>query len=64
MIGIYGITQELVDKLDALYPDKLPKDSITIEELTYLQGQRVVIDQIKQLFIESTQEGEVKTLFS
>ena len=64
MIGIYGITQELVDKLDNLYPDKLPKDPTSIEHLYYLQGQRVVVDQLKQLFKESTEEGDIKTLFS
>jgi len=45
------LTKELVAFLEATYPDTLPRSStLTERDLAYLQGQRNVVDFLKQLF--------------
>ena len=44
-----GISQGLLTTLDKLFPDTLPTQQITIEELRFLQGQRSVIKKLSEL---------------
>jgi hypothetical protein len=45
------LTKELLAFLEVTYPDTLPRSStITEREISYLQGQRSVVDFLKQLF--------------
>lgn len=45
-----NITEALLGKLDELFPNKLPTNSITIEELAFLQGQRYVVDTLYSIY--------------
>tara|TARA_B100000780_G_C20780516_1_gene309962 strand:+ start:53 stop:250 length:198 start_codon:yes stop_codon:yes gene_type:complete len=45
----FGISQGLLSHLDKIFPDTLPTHSITVEELRFLQGQRRVIEKLKEL---------------
>ncbi len=44
-----GISQGLLNKLNELYPDKLPKQGISLEHLHFLQGQRSVVNKLIEL---------------
>jgi hypothetical protein len=45
------LTKELIKFLDESFPDKLPrKTDITAADLAFLQGQRMVVDYLIQLF--------------
>lgn len=45
------LTKELIKFLDESFPDKLPrKQDISSSEIAFLQGQRMVIDYLIQLF--------------
>jgi len=45
------ISDELMKKLEELWPDKLPRGAaVTIENLRVLQGNREVIDHIRSHF--------------
>ena len=44
-----GISQGLLTTLDKLFPDTLPTQQISIEELRFLQGQRSVIKKLSEL---------------
>lgn len=48
----YTITDALISKLEELFPDKIPTERTSSEELSYLQGQQSVISKIKDLQIE------------
>lgn len=48
----YGITNALLNKLKELYPDRLPTDRITPEDLAYLQGQQSIISKLEVLQTE------------
>lgn len=48
----YSITDALLNKLRELYPDRLPTDRITPEELAYLQGQQSIIRKLESLQTE------------
>lgn len=45
----YNITDGLIRKLSELYPDKLPLNQITSEELAFLRGQQSVIQKLHEL---------------
>ena len=44
-----GISQGLLTTLNKLFPDTLPTQQLTLEELRYLQGQRSVIKKLIEL---------------
>lgn len=45
------LTKELIKHLDEQFPDKLPrKEDISPSEIAFLQGQRMVVDYLIQLF--------------
>ena len=45
------LSKDLLDFLNRTYPDVLPRsNSITLEELARLQGQRSVVDFLTQLY--------------
>jgi hypothetical protein len=44
------LTKELLAFLEVTYPDTLPRSHITERDLSYIQGQRSVVDFLKQLF--------------
>lgn len=48
----FNITDALINKLEELFPDKIPTERTSSEELAYLQGQQSVISKIKDLQIE------------
>ena len=52
MVGQYNITEELITKLKELFPDKLPRHDIPLDQLRLLQGQQQVVDMIIKLFEE------------
>ena len=45
----FRISQGLLTHLDKIFPDTLPKHHIKIEELRFLQGQRRVIEKLKEI---------------
>jgi len=45
----FGISQGLLSHLDKLFPDTLPTHNITVEDLRFLQGQRRVIEKLKEI---------------
>ena len=56
--GSFGISQGLLSHLDKLFPDTLPTHLIKIEELRFLQGQRRVIEKLKEISEEDFQQEE------
>lgn len=48
----YGVTTALINRLQELYPDKLPTEHISPEELSYLRGQQSVIRKVIDLQTE------------
>ena len=54
MIGAYNISEDLLDWLKETFPNNLPRNnSISIEELRFLQGQQDVINVIEATYKES-----------
>lgn len=43
------VTNELIEMLRELYPDRVPRGLISTTELSYIQGQQSVIDKLYQL---------------
>lgn len=43
------VIRELIEYLDKYYPDKLPVGDLNANQLAFLQGQRSVIERIKQI---------------
>jgi hypothetical protein len=41
---------ELIKHLKEKYPDKLPISKVSLEELSYLQGQQNIIQQLEVLY--------------
>ncbi len=50
--------QNLVSDLQARYPDELPPNNITIDQLRYLQGNREVVDYILQYLTNNEEDIE------
>lgn len=48
----YGVTDALVRRLQELFPDKLPTEQISPEELSYLMGQQSIIRKVIDLQTE------------
>tara|TARA_Y100000296_G_C5107456_1_gene223314 strand:- start:493 stop:675 length:183 start_codon:yes stop_codon:yes gene_type:complete len=53
MLGIYGISDELIEWLEETFPNVLPMKDCTTEELAFLQGQQNIINVIKSTYKES-----------
>jgi len=53
----YSLSEGLINKLDELFPDRLPNNtSCTLEDLRFLQGQRSVIDKLNELMTDEHNE--------
>lgn len=47
-----SITEALLNELESLFPDKLPIEQITSEELAYLRGQQSVVQKLRDLQLD------------
>jgi len=47
-----NITTALLNALQELYPDKLPHEQITSEELAFLRGQQSVVKKLTDIYNE------------
>jgi hypothetical protein len=45
----FNITDGLLNHLTSIYPNKLPLEQITPEDLAFLRGQQSVISKLKEL---------------
>ena len=56
MVNVLGyslkITTALLNALQELYPDKLPHEQITSEELAFLRGQQSVVKKLTDIYNE------------
>lgn len=48
----YGVTDALINRLQELYPDKLPTEQVSPEDLAYLRGQQSIINKVIDLQTE------------
>ncbi len=48
----FSLSEELLNVLKELFPDKLPNKQATLEDLRYLQGQQSVIRKLEELYNE------------
>jgi hypothetical protein len=44
------ITARLIQHLESVFPNQIPQNNITVEELRLLQGQQHVIEYIRSLY--------------
>ena len=56
MLGIYGISDELIGWLETTFPNTLPLNECTTEQLSFLQGQQNIIEVIKSTYKESLED--------
>ena len=56
MLGIYGISDELIEWLETTFPNTLPINECTAEQLSFLQGQQNIINVIKSTYKESLED--------
>ena len=47
MVYVPDITEALIDALETIYPDRLPKLSASSEDLARLQGQQDVVERLR-----------------
>ena len=47
-----NITTALLNALQELYPDKLPIEQVTSEELAFLRGQQSVVRKLTDIYNE------------
>ncbi len=56
MVNVLGyslnITTALLNALQELYPDKLPIEQVTSEELAFLRGQQSVVRKLTDIYNE------------
>lgn len=48
----FSLSEELLNVLKELFPDRLPNKQATLEDLRYLQGQQSVIQKLEELYNE------------
>ena len=48
----FSLSEELLNVLKELFPDRLPNNQATLEDLRYLQGQQSVIQKLEELYNE------------
>jgi|TARA_B100001094_G_scaffold333061_1_gene408249 hypothetical protein len=53
----FNITDGLIRKLYELYPDKLPLNQVTSEDLAFLRGQQSVINKLVELQDQDFEEN-------
>jgi hypothetical protein len=51
-----GITTALLNRLQELYPNKLPHEQVTSEELAFLRGQQSVVNKLNELYNEDYED--------
>jgi hypothetical protein len=51
-----GITTALLTRLQELYPNKLPNEQVTSEELAFLRGQQSVVNKLNELYNEDYED--------
>jgi hypothetical protein len=47
MVDVPDITEALIDALETIYPDRLPKLSVSSEDIARLQGQQDVVERLR-----------------
>jgi hypothetical protein len=58
-IVLPALSQDLINKLDKLFPDKCPLLTHTDREIWYKVGQRSVIDYLQQTYDDQLQDNIV-----
>ena len=58
-IVLPALSQDLINKLDKLFPDKCPLLTDTDREIWYKVGQRSVIDYLQQTYDDQLQDNIV-----
>ena len=58
-IVLPALSQELINKLDKLFPDKCPLLTDTDREIWYKVGQRSVINYLQQTYDDQLQDNIV-----
>lgn len=53
----YSISVGLLERLKEDFPNKLPTEQITPEQLRYLQGQQSIINYLERLYEEIQEEN-------
>jgi lysozyme family protein len=53
----YSISVGLLDRLKEDFPNRLPTEQITPEQLRYLQGQQSIINYLDRLYEEIQEEN-------
>jgi hypothetical protein len=51
-----GITTALLNQLQELYPNRLPLEQVTSEELAFLRGQQSVVNKLNELYNEEYED--------
>ena len=51
-----GITTALINELQELYPNRLPLEQVTSEELAFLRGQQSVVNKLNELYNEEYED--------
>jgi hypothetical protein len=51
-----GITTALLNELQELYPNRLPLEQVTSEELAFLRGQQSVVNKLNELYNEDYED--------
>ena len=51
-----GITTALLNELQELYPNRLPLEHVTSEELAFLRGQQSVVNKLNELYNEDYED--------
>jgi hypothetical protein len=51
-----GITTALLNELQELYPNRLPLEQVTSEELAFLRGQQSVVNKLNELYNEEYED--------
>ena len=51
-----GITTALLNELQELYPNRLPLEQVTSEELAFLRGQKSVVNKLNELYNEEYED--------
>jgi hypothetical protein len=50
------LSKEQLDYIMSLFPNKLPVNEISLEELRYLQGQQSVMRKLEELYNQNFEE--------
>jgi hypothetical protein len=54
--NIPSLTEELLNHLKDLFPNQLPANEVSLEEVRYLQGQQSVIRKLEELYNQDFEE--------